>query len=84
MPAVCNKTPVLHGSLNFKSFLQKGNGMYLKWQTQNSILTTVATVSSRTDDGATTSSTIYDYGACTVKQSFLGYDQNLRYQNTNG
>ena len=58
----------LHGSLNFKSLLRKGNGMYHKWRTRNAKIT----------------KGIYDYGACTVPQLLLGYDENLQALNANG
>jgi hypothetical protein len=53
---------MLHGSLNFKSLLEKGNGMYEWWQNSTNAIN---------DDG------MRDYGACTVNQLLLGYDDQL-------
>jgi hypothetical protein len=44
--------------------LKSGSGMYDKFNTQNAL----------NDDG------VYDYGACTVKQLLLGYDEDLENQ----
>lgn len=63
----------LHGSLNFRSILRKGNGMYVKWRRKNARL-------NLTDDGHK----LYDFGACTVPQLLLGYDGNLTQGNANG
>lgn len=53
----------LHGALNFKTLLYKGNGMAHKWNHTNALL----------PNG------LYDLGACTVPQLLLGYDENLEF-----
>ena len=53
---------MLHGSLNFKSLLQKGNGMYEWWGNSTNAIN---------EDG------MRDFGACTVNQLLLGYDDQL-------
>jgi len=58
----------LHGSLNLKSLLKKGNGMSHKWNTSNAYMK---------KEG------VPDFGACTVPQLLLGYDANLASQNAN-
>lgn len=50
----------LHGALNFKALLEKGNGMLLKWNTDNAYI----------------GNGLYDFGVCTVRQLLLGYDDN--------
>jgi hypothetical protein len=59
----------LHGALHFKSLLKKGNGMLHKWNTKSAYI-----------EGAG----VHDYGACTVRQLLLGYDESLSYKNSNG
>ena len=63
----------LHGSLNFKSLLRRGNGMADKWNTSHAIL------QQQNKDTA-----IHDFGACTVTQLLLGKDDNLVEGNANG
>jgi hypothetical protein len=63
----------LHGSLNFKSLLKRGNGMGHKWNNSHAIL-------HKEENGAN----IYDFGACTVSQLLLGRDDNLVAGNANG
>jgi hypothetical protein len=65
----------LHGSLSFVSILSKGNGMYNKWKTSTAVLT---------DTSSSTTSPMYDFGACTVRQLLLGYDKYLTENNVNG
>ena len=60
----------LHGSLHFKSLYRKGNGMDNKWNTSKALISK--------------NPKIYDYGACTVRQLLLGYDENLQSGNANG
>jgi hypothetical protein len=60
----------LHGSLNLKSIMQKGNGMYNKWKTENARISDVNV--SKYGNG-----TIYDYGTCSFPQLMFGYDDNL-------
>lgn len=60
---------MLHGSLSLVTLLQRGNGMYYKWNTTNAALS---------ENG------IFDYGACTIPQLLLGYDDNLSFRNENG
>eukprot|EP00957_Ditylum_brightwellii_P059143 4487866-Ditylum_brightwellii.AAC.1 len=52
----------LHGSLRFQTFLQYGNGMFEKWNTDAAY---------DFDDG------VYDFGSCTVSQLLVGYDDRL-------
>lgn len=52
----------LHGSLNFYTLTRKGNGMYHRWQNSTAAIN---------EDG------FVDYGACTVPQLLLGYDEWL-------
>jgi hypothetical protein len=59
----------LHGSLNFKTLLKKGNGMLHKWNTKNAYIESAG---------------VYDYGACSVRQLLLGYDESLSWMNSNG
>jgi hypothetical protein len=59
---------MLHGSLSLVTFLQRGNGMHNKWNTTNAFI----------ENG------IFDYGACTVPQLLLGYDDDLTFRNENG
>jgi hypothetical protein len=59
----------LHGALHFKSLLKKGNGMLHKWNTENAVITGAG---------------VHDYGACTVRQLLLGYDEALSSKNSNG
>lgn len=56
----------LHGSLNFKTQLTKGNGMFHKWKTRNAELR-----------GQDRRAGVFDFGACSVPQLILGYDENL-------
>ena len=58
---------MLHGSLSLVTLLQRGNGMYYMWNTTNALR----------ENG------IVDYGACTVPQLLLGYDDNLTSRNEN-
>jgi hypothetical protein len=58
----------LHGSLNFKSLLYRGNGMAHKWNTKHAYV----------------KQGIYDFGACTVPQLLVGSDDNLVSGNANG
>jgi hypothetical protein len=58
----------LHGALNFKTLLKKGNGMLQKWNTDNAYI----------------GNGIYDFGMCTVRQLLLGYDEFLSWMNSNG
>jgi hypothetical protein len=53
---------VLHGSLNFYSITRKGNGMYHRWNHSETAINR---------DG------FVDYGACTIPQLLLGYDELL-------
>jgi hypothetical protein len=59
---------MLHGSLSLVTLLQHGNGMYHQWNTINAL---------------TTENGIFDYGACTIPQLLLGYDNNLSFRNEN-
>lgn len=76
----------LHGSLSFRSFLQKGNGMYHKWQTTNAIIPNTSLYYSHMANSSMINpdAIIYDYGACTVNQLFFGYDEDLTVKNSNG
>ena len=56
---------MFHGSLSLVTLLQRGNGMYNKWNTTNALR----------ENG------IFDYGACTIPQLVLGYDDNLSVRN---
>jgi hypothetical protein len=60
----------LHGSLNLMTMLQKGNGMYNKWQTQNAQINNT--------EG------LYDFGACSVPQLLLGHDEELYESSSSG
>jgi hypothetical protein len=51
----------LHGATNFKTILEKGNGMLEKWNTDNAYI----------------GNGLYDFGMCTVRQLLLGNDDNL-------
>ncbi len=53
---------VLHGSLSLVTLLQKGNGMRNRWKTDSAWDETVG---------------LYDYGACTIPQLLVGYDEAL-------
>ena len=53
---------VLHGSLTFVSLLRRGNGMYKRWKTNAAYNETTG---------------FYDYGACSMNQLLLGYDEKL-------
>jgi hypothetical protein len=64
----------LHGSLNLMSILQRGNGMYNKWNTLNAVVAI----------NTTDNSTIYDFGACSVPQLLFGRDESLSVDNKNG
>jgi hypothetical protein len=59
----------LHTRGSLVSILETGNGMYTVWQTQAAFNTTTS---------------IYDYGSCTIEQLFRGSDGNLLYKNQNG
>jgi hypothetical protein len=63
----------LHSSLNFGTLLQKGNGMYNKWRTENAIIDYYNNDDNENDDKIP----VYDFGACTVQQLLLGYDSSL-------
>ena len=65
----------LRGGGDFASLLVLGNGMQNKWRTARASLLE----SSSQDDEE-----IYDFGACSVPQLLLGYDDNLSEQNENG
>lgn len=54
----------LHPSVSMTGILKTGSGMYDKFNTQNAL----------NEDG------VYDYGACTVRQLLLGYDEDLENQ----
>lgn len=68
LPRLASKTTmiqqdsVLHGSLSLVTLLHKGNGMRTRWQTENAWDESVG---------------LYDYGACTVPQLLVGYDDKL-------
>lgn len=53
---------MLHGSLSFVSMLKYGNGLKNRWKTSTAWNSTLK---------------LYDYGACTVSQLLLGYDEYL-------
>jgi len=53
---------VLHGSLTFVSLLRRGNGMYYRW---------------KSDAAYNETTGFYDYGACSMAQLLLGYDEKL-------
>ena len=54
----------LHGSLSFKTQLEKGSGMYWRWKTKKAEI--------RGKEKG-----VYDYGACTVPQLITGYDEKF-------
>jgi len=56
----------LHGSLNFQSQLEYGNGMYWRWKTKKAEIR-----------GFDPKAKVYDYGACTVPQLITGYDEKF-------
>lgn len=56
----------LHGTVNFKTQLQYGNGVYWKWRTKKAEI-----------KGYDPSTDIYDLGTCTVEQLVLGHDDKL-------
>jgi len=59
----------LHPKGSISSILETGNGMYQRWNTDNSRI-----------EG----SYRHDFGVCTVNQLFYGQDENLMTQNKNG
>lgn len=63
----------LHGGASITSLLVEGNGMYPQFETNTSVII---------DFGGTThhqhNQTLYDYGACTVPQLLLGWDDRLQ------
>lgn len=61
----------LHGALHLTSLLKKGNGMYYQWETEAALIPNQP-------------QQLRDYGACTVAQLLLGYDENLSIENENG
>jgi hypothetical protein len=56
----------LHGDASISSLLVEGNAMFPQFKTRKAIL-------GKDDEG----NTIYDYGACTVPQLLLGWDDRL-------
>lgn len=56
----------LHGGASLPSILIEGNSMYPQFKTDNAIL-------GQDEDG----NIIYDYGACTVPQLLVGYDERI-------
>lgn len=56
----------LHGGANIASLLMEGNGMYPQFETNTSVV------------GTYHNQTVYDYGACTVPQLLLGWDDRLQ------
>ena len=60
----------LHGGLSFLSLLQKGNGMYEKWDTENARIPDV-------DISLYGDEEIYDFGICSVPMLLFGRDDNL-------
>jgi len=80
----------LHGSLNFKTQMSRGNGMYNKWQTENALLEVIQVETDDdvyyTDDetaGETVEHNVYDFGACSFPQLLFGYDAALSNGNEN-
>jgi len=61
--SLIHQNSCLHGSLNFKTQLKIGNGMYYKWRTKNAEINRYKG--------------IFDFGACTPRQLILGYDEKL-------
>jgi hypothetical protein len=57
----------LHGGASIASLLTEGNGMYPQFETNTSVIDTYHH-----------NQTIYDYGACTVPQLLLGWDDRLQ------
>jgi hypothetical protein len=53
---------VLHGSLNFVTLLRRGNGMWNRWRSEAAYNETTG---------------FYDFGACSMPQLLLGYDEKL-------
>ena len=84
---------MLHGALSLESLLTKGNGMYYRWNTTNARIGNVRSTNANSymkydddgnDDGkGKNDDDLYDFGACTVTQLFLGYDENLVENNEN-
>jgi hypothetical protein len=66
----------LHASVNFGTLLQKGNGMYNKWRTDNAIID-YYDLDDDEEEENDEKTPVYDFGACTVKQLLLGYDSSL-------
>eukprot|EP00536_Pseudo-nitzschia_multiseries_P014228 jgi/Psemu1/37972/gm1.37972_g len=63
---IARQDSCLHGSLTVTSLLQKGNGMYIFWGD-----------SGNSDRGDADDDGFPDFGACTVPQLLLGYDETL-------
>jgi len=86
----------LHGATRLRTLLNTGNGMYNKWQTDNSFIKNIteeddlyAYVAQRDDDGndgfvVGDPHPIYDFGACSVPELLLGHDKTMQMYNANG
>lgn len=76
----------LHGSVSLNTILQKGNGMddSTKFRTENArIISSSNNNNNSVLYNASATTTIYDFGACTVRQLLFGYDENLSPCNKN-
>ena len=90
-----SQNSMLHGSLNFKTLVTHGNGMYTKWQTENAAMDVIEIEVKDYDDyyggdddaaenaKTTMEHTIYDFGACSFPQLLFGYDSALSNGNSN-
>jgi hypothetical protein len=63
-----NQKSCLHVKGSLTSILETGNGMASMWATK---------------EAYNLSRGVYDFGACTVEQLFLGFDDNIVYQDQN-
>jgi hypothetical protein len=64
----------LHGGASIPSLLLDGNAMYPQFETRNSVIGYTASSESPRDSDKRP---IYDYGACTVPQLLVGYDERI-------